>query len=59
MLGVEIHARRVFITLEPSMILIVFQLLERLPEGKILTLEEIKQIVEKGKVKFLKVQLVE
>ena len=59
LLGVEVHAKRTMVTLEPSTILIVFQLLERLPEGKILSLEEVKQLFEKGKAKFLKVQLVQ
>ena len=59
LLGVEVHAKRIMVTLESSTILIVFQLLERLPEGKVLSLEEIKQLVEKGKAKFIKVQLIE
>jgi Domain of unknown function (DUF1874). len=54
-LNISIPVNRVVITLKPSDILIVFQLLTRLPEGKILTLEELKQL----KYKFYIVELVE
>ena len=58
-LGVEIPVKRVMITLEPNTVLVVFQLLERLSEGKILTESELKELIEKGKAKFIKVQLVQ
>ena len=59
LLGIEVPAKRAFITLEPSTTLIVFQLLERLPEGKVLSESELKELIQKGKAKFLKVQLVQ
>ena len=59
LLGVEVPVKRVMVTLEQSTTLIVFQLLERLPEGKILSETELKELIQKGKAKFLKVQLVQ
>ena len=47
LLGVEVPARRVAIKLLPGDTLLVFQLLTRLPEGKVLTEEEIKELPHK------------
>jgi hypothetical protein len=49
----EIPANRIPITLTPDDILIVFQLLVRLEEGKVLTKEEIKQL----KYKFFVIEI--
>lgn len=43
-LGFQVPVNRVSIKLAPSDILIVFQLLTRLPEGRVLTADEIKQL---------------
>ena len=43
-LGIEIPANRVPVKLTKGDLLVVFQLLQRLPEGKVLTEEEIAQI---------------
>ena len=46
-LGMPVQVNRVSIQLKPSDVLVVFQLLTRLPEGKILTEDEIKQVQAK------------
>jgi len=46
-LGVQVPVNRVAIKLTSSDILAVYQLLTRLPEGKVLTDEEMKQVVAK------------
>jgi len=51
-LGVEVPVNRVKIILNENDSLIVFQLTERLPEGKILSDEEIGQLFLRGKAKF-------
>ena len=43
-LGLEVPANRVAIKLKEGDLLIVFQLLQRLPEGKVLTEEEIESL---------------
>ena len=43
-LGVPVSVNRVSVQLVPGDILVVFQLLTRLPEGKILTEQEMKQV---------------
>lgn len=53
--GFPISANRVMITLQPGDTLLVFQILERLPEGKVLTASEVQQLVEQGKIAFFKV----
>ena len=58
LLGVEVPTRRIMVTLEPEITLIVFQLMERLPEGKILTERELQQLIERGKAKFFLVKIV-
>ena len=47
-LGVEIPAQRKFVKLQPGDAVLVFQLYERLPEGKVLSESEIREIVERG-----------
>jgi hypothetical protein len=44
LLGVEVRAERKQVTLTPNAILVVFQLLSRLPEGRVLTEEELSKI---------------
>lgn len=53
LLGVEIPPRRVMIKLEKGTKLLVFQLFKRLPEGAVLSEEEVKQLP----FKFYLVQL--
>ncbi len=53
LLGIEIEANRIPIKLSEGDVLIVFQLLERLPEGKVLSEEELKKL----KYKFYKVEI--
>ena len=43
-LGINVEANRVQIKMNRGDVLIVFQLLQRLPEGKVLSEEEIQQI---------------
>ena len=52
LLCIPVSASRTMITLTHETLLIVFQLLTRLPEGKILTETEVKQLVEQGKAAF-------
>jgi hypothetical protein len=54
LLGVEVRAERKQVTLTPNVILIVFQLTGRLPEGKVLTEEELRQL----QYKFFVVEVV-
>jgi len=44
LLGVHVPAQRVRVEMQPGDIAIVFRLLERLPEGKVLSEEELQQI---------------
>jgi len=44
LLGVEVKAERVRVQLNDGDVVVVFQLLQRLPEGKILTEEELENI---------------
>ena len=53
--GFNIPVNRVSIQLSRGEEVLVFQLLERLPEGKVLTAEEVQQLISQGKVKFLRV----
>ena len=47
LLGMPVKAERKMVTLDEDTILVVFQLLTRLPEGKILSEEELKQLPHK------------
>ena len=51
-LDVPIKAERKPIKIGDNDILVVFQLKERLPEGKVLSEDEVKDLVEKGKAEF-------
>ena len=46
-LGVSVQVNRVSIQLRPADLLVVFQLLTRLPEGKILSEEEMRSVQAK------------
>jgi hypothetical protein len=59
LIGFDIKANRINVMLDHKTALIVFQILERLPEGKILTKEEIEQLMNNGKIKFYEVELIE
>jgi len=52
-LGVQVLVNRISIKLAPGDVLIVYQLLARLPEGKVLTEEEMKQVAAKWYVCFV------
>jgi len=46
-LSIQVPVNRISIQLKPSDILVVFQLLTRLPEGKVLSEDEMKQVTAK------------
>ena len=52
LLGVEIKAKRIAIKLNERDTVIVFQLMTRLPEGKVLSTEELQQLIQQGQAKF-------
>jgi len=52
----ELKANRIDIKMEESDTIVVVQLLERLPEGKVLNHEEVMDYYNKGKVKFYRVR---
>ncbi len=58
LLGVEVPFNRVAIRLVPGDQLIVFQLGVRLPEGQILSEEEVKSLYEQGLASFMMVEVV-
>jgi len=43
--GVQVPTNRIKISLKPNDLLLVFQLKTRLPEGRLLTMEEVQQMV--------------
>ncbi|MEO0275031.1 MAG: DUF1874 domain-containing protein [candidate division WOR-3 bacterium] len=55
LLGIEVRANRIPITLEVGDTLVVFQITSRLPEGKILSLEELKNL----QYRIVKVEVIE
>ena len=57
LLGMNIPVNRIAIRLDHGDRAIVIQLLERLPEGKILSREEIIQLYQQGKVKLYLVEI--
>ena len=59
LLGVEIKPNRIQIKVEYGDDLVVFQLMTRIPEGKVLSVEELQQLIEKGEAKFYYVEIVE
>jgi len=46
-IGVSVQVNRIGVQLRPGDLLVVFQLLTRLPEGKVLNEEEMKQVAAK------------
>jgi len=59
LLGLPVEARRVAITLSPGDRVIVFQLAVRLPEGAVLTAEEVLSLYREGKASFVLVEVQE
>mgnify|MGYP001770834197 FL=1 len=55
--GFPISANRVMITLSPGDEVLVFQLLVRLEEGKVLSVGEVEELVRQGKVAFYRVKV--
>lgn len=55
--GTKLTANRTSIRLERGDKLIIIQITERLPEGKILTAEELNQLLQSGKIAFYMVTL--
>ena len=53
--GFEVPVSRIAIQLSRGEEVLVFQLLERLPEGKVLSAQEVQELISQGKVKFLRV----
>jgi len=56
-LGVPVQTNRIEVKLQPGQLLLVFQLLTRIPEGKVLSVSEIEELIKEGKVGFYLVQL--
>jgi len=44
LLGIPVHMRRVALQLTPGDVLAVFQIMQRLPEGKLLTADELANV---------------
>jgi len=57
LLGLPVEACRVQITLSPGDRAIIFQLLVRLPEGAVLTREEIQALYAEGRISFYMVEV--
>jgi len=57
LLGLEIPVNRIAISLSSEDRLIVFQLAVRLPEGAILTADEVLALYQEGKASFVEVSL--
>ena len=57
LLGVEVPPNRIAISLKKGDGLLVFQLLVRLEEGRVLTSEEVEALVREGKVKLYLVEV--
>ena len=58
LLGIEVPVNRVEIKLKPKDAVLVFQILKRLPEGKVLNEDELKELLDKGLVKLYGVSVV-
>ena len=56
--GIEVPVNRTAIRLAPGDQLIVFQLAVRLPEGAVLTKEEVQALYQEGKASFYLVEVV-
>lgn len=57
-LDIEVKFERKQISATSGDLLIVFQLLERLPEGAVLSKEEVEDLVNRGKAKFYLVRVI-
>ena len=57
LLGIEIPVNRIAVKLAEGDEAIVFQVLERLPEGKVLSKEEIEMLMRQGKIAFYFVRI--
>lgn len=53
-----VRVNRTQIHLNPGDELLVMQVLERLPEGRVLSNTELTELLDKGKIKFYKVRLI-
>ena len=50
LLGIEVPMNRIAIKLDDADRVLVIQILERLPEGKVLNEHEIRELLQKGKI---------
>jgi len=57
LLGRKIEANRVQVELEDKDEAIIAQVMTRLPEGKVLTRDELQKLYDEGKIKLLYLQL--
>jgi len=57
LLGREVPVNRAMVSLEDGDEAIVFQLMTRLPEGKVLDQQELQQLLNEGKIKLFHIQL--
>ena len=57
LVGIEVPANRAAISLSPEDKLIVFQIQVRLPEGVVLTRDEVLTLYQEGKASFVEVSL--
>lgn len=57
LLGREVPVNRAMVELRDGDEAIVFQLMVRLPEGKVLSREELQQLLSEGKIKLLHIML--
>ena len=55
--GFKIPVQRIMISLAHGDEVLVFQLLERLPEGKVLSREEVEKLLAEGKATFYRVMV--
>jgi hypothetical protein len=58
LLGVEVPFNRVQISVEEGDVIISFQFLVRLPEGKVLGDDEVLALYQEGKIKFFRVEVI-
>ncbi|MEM4847421.1 MAG: DUF1874 domain-containing protein [Thermosphaera sp.] len=57
MCSTDLLPSRIEVKLEDGDELLIFQLRTRLPEGKVLSVDEVKQLVDQKQVEFLKVKV--
>ncbi len=58
LLGVEVPFNRVQISIKEGDVIISFQFLIRLPEGKVLGEDEVLALYNEGKIKFFRVEVI-